>query len=252
MTIGKTFLDQVVVYSLSNASSRSSSIASWICLQPPPRTLIVTPVPATAGVRTSIKKHGAWIDVVQMPTQSNNLLKSGWVDAGFCIDAKGHIANATIEASSPRGLYDSVALDALKTWKFTARKSWGFVKTCGLHYHIPIIGAASLARSPIVVNQRPTAIQTQDLALPVRKATPLNGRVTLRLCIDQDGSVSNARVISSRPGRIFTRAALRTLHVWQYWPRTVSGKPQRTCNVRETVIFRLGHQHLVWVYPSTS
>ncbi len=251
--IRKNFLlGQIIIFQAYGTNGRTRSLLNWICFQPPPRTLIVSPAPTATGARISIKKHGAGIDVVQMPTQSNRALKNGWVDVDFCIDTRGQVSDATIEASSPHGLYDSVALDALKTWQFTVRRNRRPVGTCELHYHIPVIGAASLARSPVVINQRPTAIRTQDLALPEGKATPLDGKVTLQFCIDKDGSVSNARVISSRPGRIFAQAALRTLHVWQYWPRTVNGKPQRTCNVQETVIFRLGHQHLVWVYSSAS
>jgi len=251
-TAGSRSLVQVMFFLLSNTTTRAKSIISWICYQPPPRTLIVTTATANAGIRVSTSKSYRRVDVVHMPNPRNMPLKDGWVKVGFCIDKAGQVTHATVQNASPKGLYDKAAIAALKTWKFTARKSWHPIKTCGLHYHIPVIGAAALARSPIVINQRPTAIRTQDLALPEGEATPLNGKVTLQFCIDKDGAVSNARAISSRPGRIFARAALRTLHVWQYWPRTVNGKPQRTCNVRKTVIFRLGHRHLVWVYSSAS
>jgi TonB family protein len=150
---GKNFLvHQVIIFQIYGTDRRSRSLLHWICSQPPPRTLIVSPAPIVAGARISIKKHGTGIDVVQMPTQSNSALQNGWVDVGFCIDTKGQVSDATIEASSPRKLYDSVALDAVKTWQFTARKSWHPIKTCGLHYHIPVIGAAALARSPVAIN----------------------------------------------------------------------------------------------------
>lgn len=101
------------------------------------------------------------------------------------------------------------------------------------------------------MNQRLTAIPIRDLDLP-KGRVPRKGRVTLRFCIDRDGSVSGTRVIKSRPRSVFDKAAEKMLHVWDYWPMTVKGKAVRSCGVRETVVFKLGSGRLAWVYPASS
>ena len=250
-TAGSMLMDQVIQFSIYGATMRAKSIINWICDQPPPQTLIVISTAATTGIRIS-ENSNKWVDIVHMPNPHHTPLKNGWVNIGFCIDGKGRVTHTTIQNSSPKGLYDKAAIAALKTWDFDARTMRGEPNnTCGLSYHIPVIGQTRLAQGPAAINQRPTAIQIWDLSLPKGKVPP-RGHVTLRLCIDKDGSVSDVRVIKLQSDDAFAQAAIKMLHVWQYWPRTVNGKPQRTCNVQETVIFKLGHRHLVWAYPSTS
>jgi len=232
-----------------------------MCYQPPPKTLIASSVTQISHVHLSHKKYKQWVNVVQIPNPHHEPVKNGWVDVKFCVTAKGHVSNAAVTKSSPKSLYDAAALAALKTWKYTARSmtlhnTWMSpehkpARTCGLQYRIPVIGQATFSKTPVAVNQRPTAIQTRDLALP-KGPTPHHGLVTLSFCIDKNGKVSDAKAIKSKPAGVFDQAAIQILHVWSYWPKTVDGKAVRTCNVEESIAFKLGHDKLVWAYPNTT
>lgn len=264
------FIGQVIRFRIYG---KPHGVAGWICYQPTPRTLVASPAPATAGIHISTGQHKQRVDVISMPDPNREPLTNGWVDVKLCVNAKGHVANARVKESSPKGLYDRAALTALRSWFFSVRhrkrdtvtslfRNRGEfstprfvdgkpVKTCGLSYRIAVIGAASLARGPAGVNQRLTAIPVRDLGLP-KGRVPRKGRGTLRFCSDRDGSVSGTRVVKSHPRSVFDKAAEQMLHVWDYWPMTVKDRTVRSCGVRETVVFKLGRSHLVWIYPASS
>ena len=264
------FIGQIIQFLIHG---KRNGVAGWICHQPTPRTLVASPAPATAGIHISTEQHKQWVDMVSVPDPNHEPLTNGWVDIKFCVNAKGHVADARVKRSSPEGLYDRAALAALRSWFFSARHrkrdtvtplfrnrvefstprfiNGKPVKTCGLSYRIAVIGAANLARGPAGVNQRLTAIPIRDLGLP-KGRVPRKGRVTLRFFIDRDGSVSGTRIVNSHPRGVFDKAAERMLHIWDYWPMTMKGKGVRSCGVRETVVFKLGRGHLVWAYPASS
>ena len=198
----------------------------------------------------SDKESAQRVSIVQIPDPRHKPLTNGWVDVKFCIGKKGQVVDAAAYKASPPGLYNRAALAALASWKFTARRAYGshYARTCGLTYHIRIVGQASLAHGPTVLDQRPTAIQADDLALS-GDSHPARGKVTMRFCVGKDGKVSDARAIQSHPAGIYDRAAVKILQVWSYWPKTVNGKPVRDCNVEESIAFKLGHDQLVWAYP---
>jgi protein TonB len=51
------------------------------------------------------------------------------------------------------------------------------------------------------------------------------GWVLIEFTILEDGSVADARVIESSPGRLFERSALRAISRWRFRPRIVDGEP---------------------------
>ncbi len=244
---------QDIEFFIGDIGSHTRSIIHWICKQPPPRTVIVQSTPATTGIRASNKKNKQWVTLVQMPNLHHKPLVNGRVDVRFCVDDKGQAENVEAYKSFPHGLYNRAAIAAVKSWKFSAREAVDshYVTTCDLSYRIRIVGQASLARDPTFVNQRPTAIRTDDLSLPSGSHIR-HGKVTIRFCIDKDGKVSNPKAIKSQPSGMFDQAAIRILHIWSYWPRTIDGEPMRTCNVEESITFKLGRDQLVWAYPGTS
>ncbi|MDN5863904.1 MAG: TonB family protein [Gammaproteobacteria bacterium] len=246
-------LRQIWVYRWGMMDGKTLSILHWLCEQTVSRTLVALPAPPEATAPGIHAVKNAPVDLVAMPVDPGTALTTGWVDVNFCIDAKSRVIQPSIRGSSPRGLYDEVAVAALKTWNFRARRtnSGHLAKTCGLTYRIRILGAASLARGPGIISRRETIFPVSQLGLSP-KSTPHHGRVTLQYCVDGDGSVSDARVISSKPTNAFDRTALKMLQIWEYWPKMVNGSPVRVCGVQTSVDFELGEDNLVWIHAETS
>ncbi len=240
------YVSQVIVFVLNNGGG-AGSLVRWICDQPVGRTLIVAraPLPASHPIRVTSKDKKR-VDVVRFPVAQATALPNGWVDIHFCVGRQGEVTHAKVRDSSPPGLYDDVALAALNTWDFEARKVLGHaVKTCGMSVHVPVYGADFLEKAPAILNHGPTALRKTDLGLNGDRI-PKSGRVTMAFCIEPDGSVDHEKVIQSKPAAVFNRAAIKVLHMWQYWPRTVNGKPIATCNVQATIRFRNTRNRLLW------
>lgn len=247
-----SYINQTIAFFLGGDTTRSQSIVNWACTQPAPRVLVVSPAPGKSNIRISNKQESRGVDIVHMPDPNRKPLPNGWVDVKFCIDSQGNVTHAFTESSSPRGLYDRIALTALKSWPFTARSIRNSaVETCGMSYRIRIIGSATLAKRPVVINQNATAVQSADLRMPKGRGNR-GGQVTLRFCVDKNGKVSQTKVTRSRPTKLFDQAAIHVLRVWTFWPRTLNEKPVRTCNLEETVTFKPERNNLVWIYPAAS
>lgn len=250
-----TTINQVIAFGGSSdgwRAPRINSLLRWICEQPRPRTLIVTPAAATAPLRISSRNQGQRVDIVQLPTTRHRALKDGWVSIGFCIDKNGQVAHARVLKSSPGKLYDRAALAALESWPFTRRTTFGTpAKTCEIHSLIKVVGTAALEAGPVVLTEKPIAFRVQDLSLPGNDRTT-HGLVTTSFCVGKDGKVSDARTVTSKPAGVFDAAAIRILHAWSYWPKMVDGRSVRTCNVEQSIAFKVGHDRLVWAYPGNS
>lgn len=73
---------------------------------------------------------------------------------------------------------------------------------------------------------RAEALVRIEPQIPRRAAIQgIEGFVRVRFTIRADGSVTNARVVESRPGRVFDRAALKAIERWRFRPRMVDGRP---------------------------
>lgn len=73
---------------------------------------------------------------------------------------------------------------------------------------------------------RAEALVRIEPQIPRRAAIQgIEGWVRVRFTIRADGSVTNARVVESRPGRVFDRAALKAIERWRFRPRMVDGRP---------------------------
>ena len=57
--------------------------------------------------------------------------------------------------------------------------------------------------------------------------------------IQVDGTVTNARVVRSEPGRIFDRAALHAIRKSRYAPHQVNGTTVKVQDVENRYVFRL-------------
>lgn len=72
------------------------------------------------------------------------------------------------------------------------------------------------------------------------KASGIEGDVTVRYDVGVDGSVMNARVVSSTQGGLFDEAALAAVKSWRFNAPLVNGERQAAKNRESTVSFRLG------------
>jgi len=96
---------------------------------------------------------------------------------------------------------------------------------------------------------RPRLMEADGDASPLLRVRPdypplamrrgLEGRVLVEFTIAEDGSVRDARVIASEPGRIFDAAALKAVGQWRYAPKIVDGKAVEQRDQRISIPFRL-------------
>ncbi len=234
---------QNIMFVIGSSQSRNDILSdklNWLCLQPPPRTLIASATSTGAPQTILVRPHGERTDLVTLPLPAGQTLRDGWVKVGFCIDGNGRVTRPEIKDSSPRGLYDQAAVAALSTWKFSGREVGGKTATvCGLSYEIPVIARSTLARGPAAIGQIPTAIDVRDLGGIHRLWTFSGSKVVVRFCVEKDGSVSHAEVVESKTGNALGPAALNVIRSWQFLPQEVGGKPVRACGIEQTIQFRV-------------
>ena len=71
------------------------------------------------------------------------------------------------------------------------------------------------------------------------RADGVEGSVTVVYDVGVDGSVSNARVLSSTPSGVFDAAALAAVSSWRFNPPRVDGEVVPAMNRQSTVDFRV-------------
>jgi len=92
------------------------------------------------------------------------------------------------------------------------------------------------------------AVSDSD-AVPVVRVNPLyppralergtEGWVELRFSISASGTVEDAEVTKSHPGKVFDRAALRAVRRWKYNPKIKDGNPVERHGITVRLEFRL-------------
>jgi len=88
----------------------------------------------------------------------------------------------------------------------------------------------------VVVLSRPRPSYPRD-ALRNRQ----EGWVKLSFTVTTRGTVSNPRVVTSKPRRVFDRAALQAIRKWRFKPRLVNGKAVQTTAV-QVIEFNLANR----------
>ena len=95
---------------------------------------------------------------------------------------------------------------------------------------------------------KPDQISGDGDVVPLARITPMyprkaarkgiEGWVKLEFTVTQAGTVSDVKVLSAKPRRLFNRAAIKSILRWKFKPRIVSGKavPSRAT---QTIEFRL-------------
>ena len=76
---------------------------------------------------------------------------------------------------------------------------------------------AAAAAKPTAADLRPLSMPGPEYPREALRAAQA-GEVTVEYTVGTDGSVTSARVVSSRPGRVFDRAALEAVERWRFQP----------------------------------
>lgn len=89
------------------------------------------------------------------------------------------------------------------------------------------------------------AVSVMPVYPPKAVNRSLEGFVDVLFDIQVDGTVDNARVLRSEPGRVFDRAALNAIRKSRYSPHQVNGAAVKVQDVENRYVFRLldGRQH---------
>jgi protein TonB len=88
------------------------------------------------------------------------------------------------------------------------------------------------------VDTRPGALERAPPDYPaIARRLQLEGAVTLRLLVNEDGSVGEVEPVSGRAGDPLVRSALRAARRWTYLPATKDGVPVKVW-ITERVVFR--------------
>ena len=70
------------------------------------------------------------------------------------------------------------------------------------------------------------------------KQAGIEGSVTMAVTIRPDGSVSNAKILESKPKRLFDKSALDAIKRWKFRPKVVNGSPVSQ-RARQVIEFKL-------------
>jgi protein TonB len=109
-----------------------------------------------------------------------------------------------------------------------------------------VLGGEPAQSEALVMTQE--TVDTQPKPAPGNRPPPvpkeavdkrIRGHVVLRMVIDQDGAVQDARVLESNPQGLFDDAVLQVAPTWRFSPATYKGKPV-TLRVDQTIRFDLG------------
>lgn len=89
-----------------------------------------------------------------------------------------------------------------------------------------LLNGASFNISQIAQNSSAIAILKIPPIYPRRaKMLKKEGYVKLELLISKDGSVKTAKIIESKPKKIFDKAALQSVYGWKFKAKIIDGKP---------------------------
>lgn len=96
----------------------------------------------------------------------------------------------------------------------------------------PYLGGYQQAAVP---KAKPQRIEIDKTAVPTFRVPPvyppraqragIEGVVTVEFTINEDGTVSDPKIVKAKPTKMFDRAVLNTITKWKFNPRLVDGKP---------------------------
>jgi TonB family protein len=160
----------------------------------------------------------------------------------FVVDEQGDVVEAFAVKSSPAGVFDEVAVEAVEQFKFKPimylgspikirmAQSMEFLLTApDPEVGFPIVPPVPLkAETPIFLqwDQPPQPIRMVKPFYPESaKAALLEGSVVLQIVVDDEGNVIDAQVVKADPPGIFDTHAVGAVMQWKFTPARKGGEP---------------------------
>lgn len=112
---------------------------------------------------------------------------------------------------------------------------------------IPILGDNLSFNGPYLGNLAGNSTNNQALTPLIRippvyprraAAKGIEGWVKLGFTVLETGDVSDVKVLSAKPTRIFNRAAIKAISSWKFRPKIANGKPVQQ-HATQTITFKL-------------
>lgn len=188
-----------------------------------------------SGAQAQTVKPAEIVDMTQPTYPTEALGIEGNVVLRYGIDAEGHVTDLKVSESTPVGLFDAAALEAVGKWSYRPRTVDGKpVDQPG--------NAIRLRFKPAPGQASPTLTEPIHPDYP-RKSfdDKLEGSVTFSFDVSERGAVENATVKESSPPGVFDAAARKALESASFNAAMVDGKPQASTNLQTTVHFLLAN-----------
>lgn len=158
----------------------------------------------------------------------------GYVVVAYTIGADGETADIQVADSSPPGVFDLAARQAVARWEFKPYMVDGEAKPKRVKQKILFNLPADLGAGPDVgaspgksgSDHGPQAVYTPAPAYPPRAAQRrINGYVVVQYTVNTEGQTENVQVLSGQPSGLFDRNAVRAVERWRFKPAVENGKP---------------------------
>ncbi len=159
----------------------------------------------------------------------------GRVVLHFAIDAQGQVHDAMVKESTPPGLFDSAALDAVRRWRYQPRHVDGRAVEQPDNLVALAFKPAPLdpAHIPVILRSMPF-YYPRDAYLAGQE-----GDVTIGFDIDENGFAHNAKVVKTPVPEVFDKTALTAVKDARFMAPDVDGAPTAATGLEIKVQFRL-------------
>jgi TonB family protein len=156
----------------------------------------------------------------------------GYVKLRFTVDKTGHVTDVQPFESSPQGLFDATAVEAMSHWSYRPRTVDG--KPADQPGNTIVLRFKPGAdRPPIWLNPSPAYYPREAYEAKAE------GMVKVGYEIDERGMVGNVHLVSSSVPGVFDQAALDNVKNRVFRPMMVNGKPTADGGLVATLDYKL-------------
>ena len=161
-----------------------------------------------------------------------------WADVG--VDETGHVTDVDVIAGLPDPILNVIA-EKVSVWEFepALQKGIPVPSTTAVYTSVTFAddenGDISVTVEQVRSGPRPV-INPPPVYPDALRGDKIKGSVELQYTVMADGSVSDFRVIESKPQGVFDDIAVKAIQSWSFKPKTVNGIPINT-PVRQVIEF---------------